>query len=484
MKNSRLVSLPSLREAARRNPDTVLPRERAEIRPTAFLVSWGQEKLFCIRTYGCQANVRDSEILRLFLLQLGMKETEDISNADFILFNTCAIRENAENHLYGELGRIKASVLKNKAFVAVCGCVMQEEKPVQYLLEHFSFVSLLFGTNNIERFYDLLERALKGRGTYVDIQSQPSSLVELSSRGKEGRLSPYSAFVDITYGCDNFCTYCIVPYTRGRERSRAMEDIVAEVQCLKDNGYRQVTLLGQNVDSYGLDKDNKHAFAELLEKVAKTGIDRIRFTTPYPSDFNARVFDVMAKYGNIMPSLHLPMQSGSDAILKRMNRRYTRAEFLDIVKLLRTKIPDVFLTTDIIVAFPGETEEDFQKTLSLVEECQFDGAFTFLFSPRPGTPASRMEDKTSAKEKHDRFDRLKNLVDKLSTKSARKMVGTRVKVLFEEVSKKDESMISGYDEHGKLVHVKGDKDLLGRIEEVDILESHTYSLIGKIHGQD
>ena len=258
--------------------------------------------------------------------------------------------------------------------------------------------------------------------------------------------------------------------------------------CIKTQGFLdQMMSLGvtscEAKSGYGLDKDNKHAFAELLEKVAKTGIDRIRFTTPYPSDFNAQVFDVMAKYDNIMPSLHLPMQSGSDAILKRMNRRYTRAEFLDIVKLLRAKIPDVFLTTDIIVAFPGETEEDFQKTLSLVEECQFDGAFTFLFSPRPGTPASRMEDKTSAKEKHDRFDRLKNLVDKLSTKSARKMVGTRVKVLFEEVSKKDESMISGYDEHGKLVHVKGDKDLLGRIEEVDILESHTYSLIGKIHGQ-
>lgn len=484
MKNSRLVSLPSLREAARRNPDTVLPRERAEIRPTAFLVSWGQEKLFCIRTYGCQANVRDSEILRLFLLQLGMKETEDLSHADFILFNTCAIRENAENHLYGELGRIKSDVLLRKAFVAVCGCVMQEEKPVSYLLKHFSFVQLLFGTNNLERFYDLLERALKGNGTYVDIQSQPSSLVEFSCPTKDGRLSPYSAFVDITYGCDNFCTYCIVPYTRGRERSRRMEDIVAEVASLKSNGYRQVTLLGQNVDSYGKDFHKPHAFAELLEAVAQTGIDRIRFTTPYPSDFNTLVFDVMARHDNIMPSLHLPMQSGSDRILRRMNRRYTRKEYLDIVALLRERIPDVYLTTDIIVGFPGETEEDFQETLSLVEECQFDGAFTFLFSPRPGTPASRMEDRATKEEKHDRFDRLKDLIDRLSTQSAKKMVGKTVRVLFEEVSKKDPEKVSGYDEHGKLVHVRGDNRLLGTIQEVDILESHTYSLIGKIHEQD
>ena len=483
MKKGRLVSLPSLREAARRNPDSVLPRQRSEIRPSAFLVSWGQEKLFCIRTYGCQANVRDSEILRLFLLQMGMKETEDILRADFVLFNTCAIRENAENHLFGELGRIKASVLSRRAFVAIGGCMMQEEKPVSTLLSRYPFVRLLFGTNNIERFYELLEQALREEDTYVDVRSQPQALVEYECEQEKGRLSPYSAFVDITYGCDNFCTYCIVPYTRGRERSRRKEDIVREVLALKERGYRQVTLLGQNVDSYGKDFHGPYAFADLLESVAQTGIDRIRFTTPYPSDFNAKVFSVMARYPNIMPSLHLPVQSGSDAILRRMNRRYTREEYLNVVRLLRSMIPDVFLTTDIIVGFPGETEKDFQDTLSLCEECQFDCAFTFLFSPRPGTPASRMEDTATDEEKHDRFERLKDRIDQLATKSASRTVSTTVPVLFEEVSKRDPSRISGYDEHGRLVHVTGDKSLLGTIRKVDILESHTYSLIGALHDE-
>lgn len=410
-----------------------------------------------------------------------MKETDDFDKADFILFNTCAIRENAENHLYGELGQVKGIALKRKdLFVAICGCVMQEEKPVKYVLHHFPFVSLVFGTNNIDFFYDLLEESLKAHMTYVDVRSQPKAIVESPEEDTSGRTSSITAFVDIAYGCDKFCTYCIVPYTRGKERSRKKEDIVREVLFLKEKGYRQVTLLGQNVDSYGKDFGDSYAFADLLEAVAKTGIDRIRFTTPYPSDFNDKVFDVMAKYPNVMPNLHLPVQSGSDRVLKRMNRRYTRKEYLDIVHSLRSRLPDVYLTTDIIVGFPGETEEDFLDTLSLCEEAQYDGAFTFLFSPRPGTPASRMKDDTPEEVKHERFERLKTLIDKLSEKKAKTFVGTDQEVLFESLSKRDPDKVSGYDRHGKLVHVKGDKSLIGQIRKVHILESHTYSLLGEI----
>ena len=481
MKNCRLVSLPSLKEAAWRNPQPDLPLKREKFRPSAFLVSWGQGKLFCIRTYGCQANVRDSEMLRHRLLLLGMKETDDFEKADFVLFNTCAIRENAENHLYGELGRVKGIALKKPdLFVAVCGCVMQEEKPVRYILDHFGFISLVFGTNNIDAFYDLLEESLKAKGLYVDVRSAPEAIVETEGDDTAGRQSRITAFVDIAYGCDKFCTYCIVPYTRGKERSRKKEDIVREVLMLKEKGYRQVTLLGQNVDSYGKDFGDNYAFADLLDAVAGTGIDRIRFTTPYPSDFNEKVFDVMAKHPNVMPSLHLPVQSGSDIVLKRMNRRYTRKQYLDIVHALRERLPDVYLTTDIIVGFPGETEEDFLDTLSLCEECRYDGAFTFIFSPRPGTPASRMKDDTPDEVKHERFERLKTLIDRLSEESAKKMVGTIQEVLFEDVSKRDTGMISGYDKHGKLVHVKGDLSLVGQTRKVRIVESHTYSLIGVI----
>ena len=282
------------------------------------------------------------------------------------------------------------------------------------------------------------------------------------------------------YGCDKFCTYCIVPYTRGRERSRDKEDIIKEVEELIKLGYKEVTLLGQNVDAYGKDKGEKYAFASLLEEVAKTGIKRIRFTTPYPSDFNPEVFQVMAKYNNIMPSIHLPIQSGSDEILKKMNRRYTSKEYLDIVKLLREKLPDVALTTDIIVGFPNETEEDFLKTLDIVNEVKYDSAYTFIYSKRPGTPASKLYDSVSDSVKHERFDRLKKIIDFYAEENAKKYVGKTTEVLFDTVSKRDKTMISGYNPQGKLVHVKGDESILGQIRKVEIHTSHTYSLIGEI----
>ena len=478
---TRLVSLPDQKKAAGRNHQLPICHRMADSKPTSFLVSWGQGKTFCIKTYGCQANVRDSEILRGYLLALGMKEQDDFSNADLILFNTCAIRENAENHLYGELGRAKDAYMKNKdTIICICGCVMQEEKAVKYILDHFNFVSLIFGTNNITSFYSLLDDVVSHHEGIVDVRSNSDLIEEGFPTSKESRESDITAFVNIMYGCDKFCTYCIVPYTRGRERSRKEEDILAEVKCLKEQGYKQVTLLGQNVDAYGKDFQDEYAFASLLEKVAQTGIERVRFVTPYPSDFKVEVFDVMAKYKNIMPFLHLPIQSGSNNVLKRMNRRYTREQYLDIVHELRKRLPDVFLSTDIIVGFPNETDEDFEETLSLVREVEYDAAFTFIFSPRPGTPAYNMKDTISDETKHERFDRLKALIDELSEKRAKTFVGTDVDVLFEKVSERNPEMISGYDPHNKLVHVKGDASLIGTIRKVRILESHTYSLIGEL----
>lgn len=477
----RLISLPDQKAAGKRNPNAEIRYKQAQLVPTSFLSSWGEGKTFCIKTYGCQANVRDSEIIRGLLLALGRKEQDDFSDADLILFNTCAIRENAENHLYGELGRAKEAYRKKKdRIISICGCVRQEEKAVRYILDHFPFVSRIFGTNNITSFYRNLESVLKDKMGIVDVSANSDLVEEGLPEGKSARESKVTAFVNIRYGCNKFCTYCIVPFTRGRERSRKKEDILAEVQCLKDEGYKQVTLLGQNVDAYGKDFGDTYAFADLLDAVASTGIERVRFVTPYPSDFNPVVFDVMAKHKNIRPFLHLPVQSGSNSVLKRRNRRYTREQYLDIVHQLRERLPDVFLTTDIIVGFPNETEEEFNDTLSLVKEVKYDAAFTFIFSPRPGTPAYFRKDNTTDAEKHRHFDELKKLIDEQTAARAATFVGKELSVLFEKISEKDPSRISGYDEHNKLVHVKGDASLIGQIKKVKILSSHTYSLIGEV----
>jgi len=477
----RVLSLPSESEARKRNPNRQPAVSLLSGKPSSFLVRWGQGKIFVLRTYGCQANVRDSEILRSFLLSLGMKESDSFDEADLILFNTCAVRANAENHLYGEVGLAKRRLESNPdVLIGICGCVMQEEGPVKYVLKHFPFVRLLFGTNDLGSFYSLLEASLKGRDTLVDITPWSDTVLEMPEERKDSRESKVSAFVNIMYGCDKFCTYCIVPYTRGPERSRKEEDILAEVRRLKDEGYKQVTLLGQNVDAYGKDFGDEYAFAKLLKDVADTGIERIRFTSPYPSDFNEQVFEVMKACPNIMPSLHMPLQSGSDRVLKSMNRRYDRSQYLQIVKDFRKNLPDAFLTTDLIVGFPTETEEDFQETLSLVREVSYDAAYTFIFSPREGTPAARMKNVASEEEIKKRFLVLKDLIDELTEKRARTFVGMEVKVLFEKPSDRDPSLISGYEEHGKLVHVKGERSLIGTIRKVRILESHTYSLIGEL----
>lgn len=480
MKN-RLVSLPNYKLAAKRSNESPINYKKLDLTPSNFLINWAKNKRFFITTYGCQANVRDSEILKAMLLKINMVEATSFNDADFILFNTCAIRENAENHLYGELGRCKDKFNKDKnTLIAICGCMMQEESAIKYIHEHFPFVKLIFGTNNINDFYNLLTESLKDDINLTNVISNSYDVYEGYSIDEIGRENKVTAFVNIMYGCDKFCTYCVVPYTRGKERSRRIEDILLEVNTLKEKGYKQVTLLGQNVDAYGKDFKDGTTFYQLLEEVAKTNIPRIRFVTPYPSDFNIEVFKVMAKYKNIMPYIHLPVQSGSDRILRLMNRRYTKEEYLQIVKDIRNLIPDIFLSTDIIVGFPNETDEDFKETLDIVKKAHYDSAYTFIFSSRPGTPASKMKNSTPIDVIHRRFDELKDLIDYQTQLRAEKFVGTIQEVLFEKVSEKDPSMISGYDRHNKLVHVKGDSTLIGQIKKIKILESHTFSLIGEI----
>lgn len=470
-------SLPNLKEAANRTKSPIQITS-AKSKPSDALKSWAKGRKYCIYTYGCQANVRDSEYLRGYFENIGLTETEEGTEADITIFNTCAIRENAETKIYGELGRMKQPSQNNlDMIVGICGCMMQEEKPLNFIREHFPYVNLIFGTHNIDDIYPLMNEIIERKNRVISVKSIEGDVIEdMPSK----RFEKYKAFVNIMYGCDKFCTYCIVPYTRGKQRSRKVEDIVKEVEELKAKGYKEVTLLGQNVNAYGKDFESPITFDVLLEKVAQTGIDRVRFMTSHPFDFQERVFEVMGNYSNIMPALHLPLQSGSSEMLKKMNRRYDRNIYLDLVQKLRKHVPDVNLTTDIIVGFPNETEEQFEETLSLVREVVYDSAFTFIFSPRPGTPAARMKDETPAEVKKARFLRLKELIDEQATYTASKFVGQIVEVLFDTVSKKDKTKISGYERHGRLVHVDGDESLIGQIKKVKITSSRTYSLMGEI----
>ena len=470
-------SLPNLKEAANRTKSPIQITS-AKSKPSDALKSWAKGRKYCIYTYGCQANVRDSEYLRGYFENIGLTETEEGTEADITIFNTCAIRENAETKIYGELGRMKQPSQNNPDMIfGICGCMMQEEKPLNFIREHFPYVNLIFGTHNIDDIYPLMNEIIERKNRVISVKSIEGDVIEdMPSK----RFEKYKAFVNIMYGCDKFCTYCIVPYTRGKQRSRKVEDIVKEVEELKAKGYKEVTLLGQNVNAYGKDFESPITFDVLLEKVAQTGIDRVRFMTSHPFDFQERVFEVMGNYSNIMPALHLPLQSGSSEMLKKMNRRYDRNIYLDLVQKLRKHVPDVNLTTDIIVGFPNETEEQFEETLSLVREVVYDSAFTFIFSPRPGTPAARMKDETPAEVKKARFLRLKELIDEQATYTASKFVGQIVEVLFDTVSKKDKTKISGYERHGRLVHVDGDESLIGQIKKVKITSSRTYSLMGEI----
>lgn len=476
MKKTLILETPNSKKAAQRPP--VLRSVDARSIPQN-LLDFAKGRKFYIRTYGCQANYRDEETMAGYLSEAGFERTSDPKEANLAIINTCAVRENAEEKVYGEIGSFKANKEKDPSFVLVlAGCVMGEEGVGESLLKTYPFISLVIGTHEVSKLPSLLSEVLKKHQSLVSSSSFSSEVVE---NMPSLRLSSFEAYVNISYGCDKFCTYCIVPYTRGRERSRKMEDVLKECQDLVENGYKQITLLGQNVNSYGLDLKDGTNFATLLDKVASLGIPRLRFLTSYPSQFTDEMIEVMAKHKNIDPWLHLPVQSGSSSCLKRMGRRYTREEYLDLVSRIKKKIPDIALTTDIIVGFPGETEEEFEDTLSLMEEVSYSSAYTFIYSPRIGTPAAKMV-QVPHEVTQKRFLRLKEVVDRLTAKSSEEMLGRTMEVLVEGVSKKDPNKLSGYARNGKLIHFQGPSYLSGCLVPVRILSSKTYSLHGELVG--
>ena len=434
------------------------------------------DKKFFLKTYGCQMNVHDSEAIRAYLLQLGAKETDNMENSDIIILNTCAIRENAHDKVFGFLGRCKhLKKEKSDLIVAICGCMAQEEGVVNEIIKNHPYIDLVFGTHNIHELPELILK--KEHSQEIEVYSNEGNVYENMPYSRDSRIT---AWVNIMYGCDKFCTYCIVPYTRGKQRSRRKEDILKEINDLKNNGYKEITLLGQNVNAYGKDLCDEDDFASLLESVANTGIERIRFVTSHPWDFTDEMIDVIAKYDNIMPYIHLPLQSGSSKILKLMGRRYTKEEYLTLFKKIKERIKNVAITTDIIVGFPNETEEDFKETLDVVDECQFDGAYTFIYSKREGTPASKMVDKVSLEEKEDRLKRLNEKINKYSNLHNQRLVNKDVKVLVLGVSEKKSDKVYGYTEDMKLVNVLAPKETIGNIILCHIDEAKSFSLDGHI----
>ena len=434
-------------------------------------------KKYFIKTYGCQMNVHDSEEIKKILENLGYTEIEDYEQADLIILNTCAIRENAHDKVFGFLGRCKHLKKTNKDLIlGLCGCMAQEENVVKEIREKHKYIDIVFGTHNMNELPDMLMN-FYGKQS-INVYSKEGDVIEFGNLYK--RDSKITAWVNIMYGCDKFCTYCIVPYTRGKQRSRKSEDILKEVKELKEQGYKEITLLGQNVNAYGKDLDGEIEFGELLEKVSDIGIERIRFVTSHPWDFTDKMIDVIASRENIMPYIHLPLQSGSNKILKLMGRRYTKEEYLELFNKIRNKVKNASITTDIIVAFPGETEEDFNDTLDVVNTCKYDGAFTFIYSPRENTPAAKMKNDLNEAEKEDRLHRLNELVNKYSKESNERMLNTIQKVLVIGVSEKDSNKVCGYTENMKLVNVAAPKDTIGQIINVKITDAKSFSLDGEI----
>ena len=468
-------------------PDLVAARNR-EKSETVFLSAstshlsemeeLGKGKRYYIHTYGCQANIRDEETMKGMLEGVNFTQTEDPSEADVIIINTCAVRENAEDKVYGEIGNLKKYRKINKKLVlGICGCMVEQPEILQILQEKFPEVNLYFGTHEIDQLLDLIYETYNSDIRLISIKSKQGEVIENNAVSRNNN---YKAFVNIIYGCNKFCTYCIVPYTRGKERSRKFADIIDEVRELKKQNYQEITFLGQNVNAYGKDLDEGHDFADVLEEAAKMGIPRIRFTTSHPWDFSSKMIEIIAKYDNIMKCIHLPVQSGNDEILRLMGRRYTREHYLNLVNEMRSKIPGLSLSTDIIVGFPNETEEQFQDTLSLVDIVKYESAFTFIYSPRRGTPAAKMVDNVPYADKSRRFKELVKHLEVNIEKDAASYVGGTYKVLVDGTSKTDDNMLSGYTESNKLVHFKGNQDLIGKIVKVKINESHTYSLLGEL----
>lgn len=435
-------------------------------------------KKYFIKTYGCQMNEHDSENIAALLEKLGFNPVDNYLDADLVILNTCSIRENAHNKAFGMLGRLKHLKLEKKdLIIGLCGCMAQETSVVEEILRDYKFVNFVLGTHNMNELPDVIDKAITTNSQQIEVYSREGDLYEGLP---VVRTNSYKAYVNIIYGCDKFCTYCIVPYTRGRERSRAKEDILAEVDELIKSGYKEITLLGQNVNAYGKDLYADYNLGDLLEDIAKKDIPRVRFMTSHPWDFTDKMIEVIGKYDNIMPSVHLPVQSGSNKILRLMGRRYTRESYLELFHKIKNTVKNVAISTDIIVGFPGEEEVDFLDTLSLAEECKYDNAFTFIFSVRRGTPAEKIKDNTSLSEKEERLQRLNEVVNKYFLENNTKLIGKVVNVLVEGESEK-KGMYYGYSETNKLINFTSPNELVpGNLVDVEITEAKTWSLDGKV----
>ena len=468
--------LPSQKDEAKRS------RNEVEIEYGLFsmndqLEELGKNKKYYIRTYGCQANVRDGESIAGMMEVMGFTNTEDTAEADVLIFNTCAVRRAAEEHVLGEIGMLKG--LKNEnpdRIFCVCGCMAQEESVVQEILKSYPQVDLIFGTHNIYRLPDLLKEVMTTKKRKVEVLSEEGRIIE---NLPVKRTQNVKGYVDIMYGCNKFCTYCIVPYTRGKERSRRMSDIIREVKQLIQNGGKEVILLGQNVNAYGKDLGMDDGFTDLLIAVAETGIERIRFYSSSPRDYSESTIQAMLDHPNIMPALHLPVQSGSNEVLRRMARGYTVEQYKEVFDRLKSKIPNITFTTDLIVGFPQETDEEFRDTIALVDYCKFDGAFSFMYSPREGTPAARMDGQIDAAVKKERLHELNEHINHWAKENNQKYLHKTVKVLCEGRSKKNAAVYSGYSEENKLFNFTGQEGLENQIVEVEITEVRSFSLNGK-----
>ncbi len=439
----------------------------------------GRKLTCCVTTFGCQMNARDSEKLLGVLKEIGYVETTN-ENADFVIYNTCTVRENANNKVYGHLGILHGYKKKNKdMMIGLCGCMMQEPSVIEHLQSNYKFVDLIFGTHNLYKFAELFTTALLNKkGMIIDIWKDTDKIVE---NLPISRKYPFKSGVNISFGCNNFCTYCIVPYVRGRERSRKPEDIVNEIKALVADGVVEVMLLGQNVNSYGVGLDEKVTFADLLRMVNDIeGLKRIRFMTPHPKDLSDDLIEAMATLPKVCHHMHLPLQSGSSEILKKMNRRYTKEHYLELVEKLRARIPDVAITTDIIVGFPGETEEDFLETMDVVDKVHYDSAFTFIYSKRTGTPAASMDNQVPEDVVKDRFDRLLALVQKHGHEKVKALEGTTQEVLVEEVNEQDSSLVSGKLANNVTVHFPGDESMIGKIVKVRLNCCKGFYFIGEL----
>ncbi len=442
-----------------------------------------QEKLgrpltACVNTFGCQMNAHDSEKIIGILENIGYTIIED-EKADFVIYNTCTVRENANLKVYGRLGYLKKLKSQNPhMMIALCGCMMQEATVVEKIKESYKFVDIIFGTHNIFKLAELIQARIDSRGMIIDIWKDTNEIVEdLPSERKH----KFKAGVNIMYGCNNFCTYCIVPYVRGRERSRNPKDIIREIEALVADGVVEVMLLGQNVNSYGKNLEHPMSFAQLLEEIEKIdGLERIRFMTSHPKDLSDELIEVMGRSKKICNHLHLPVQSGSSRLLNRMNRRYTKEQYLNLVDRIKKAVPNISLTTDIIVGFPGETEEDFQETLDVIRKVRYESAYTFIYSKRTGTPAAKMDEQVSADVIKERFDRLLKEIQVISAELSGRDTGKVEKALVEEVNSQDTNLVTGRLTNNVLVHFKGSSELIGKIVNVKLVESKGFYYMGEL----